>query len=94
MFLLFATAASAGTTDISVSVHSYLLEASSVICKNPSCSDNALISFILLELVLVLLCSLNYMFHSRQVTLSSIICMHLSLQDELVDTLPNVTTLS
>jgi len=51
----------AGAVDISpVVVHLYLLEASSVICKDPSRSDNASILFILLELVLVLLHSLHY----------------------------------
>ena len=63
MFLLFATATGAGATDISsMVVCLYLLEASSMICKDPNCSDNVSISFILLELVLVLLCSLYYMF--------------------------------
>ena len=61
MFSLFAIAASTGAADISMSIHSYLFEASSVICKNPSHSDNASILFILLELILVLLCCLNYM---------------------------------
>ena len=50
-------AAGAGTTNISVSICLYLLEASSVICKDPNYSNNALILFILLELVLVSLCS-------------------------------------
>ena len=59
-FLLTVTAG-AGTVDISsVVVCLYLLEASSVICKDPSCSDNTSILFVLLELILVLLCSLNY----------------------------------
>ena len=53
--------AGADAVDISsVVVHLYLLEASSVICKDPSHSDNILILFVLLELVLVLLCSLYY----------------------------------
>ena len=60
MFLLIPTAVGAGVVDISVSVHLYLLEASSVICKDPSRSDNASISFVLLELVLVSLHSLYY----------------------------------
>ena len=46
-------AAGAGATDISVSICSYSLEVSSVICKDSSHSDNVLILFILLELVLV-----------------------------------------
>jgi len=50
----FIATASAGAVDISsVVVYLYLLEASSVICKDSSHSDNALILFILL-------CSLNY----------------------------------
>ena len=57
----FIATAGAGAVDISsVVVCLYLLEASSMICKDPSCSDNVLISFVLLELVLVFLCSLNY----------------------------------
>ena len=57
----FIATASAGAVDISsVVICSYLLEASSMICKNPSCSDNALILFVPLELVLVFLHSLNY----------------------------------
>ena len=47
-------AAAAGATDISVSVGLYSsVEASSLICKDPSRSDSASISFALLELVLV-----------------------------------------
>ena len=62
MFSLFATAAGAGATDISsVVVCSYSSEASSVICKDPSHSDNASISFVLLELIVVLSCSFSYM---------------------------------
>ena len=60
-FSLFATATGAGTTNISsVVVCSYLSEASSMICKDSSCSDNTLILFVLLELVLVPLHSLYY----------------------------------
>ena len=58
---LFASAG-AGAADISVSVCLYLLETSSVICKDPSCSDNVSISFVLLELVLVPFHSLYYMY--------------------------------
>ena len=77
--------AGAGAVDISsVVVHSYLLEASSVICKDPSRSNNALILFVLLEVVLASLCSLYYLFHSYT----------LLLQDKLVNALPNVMTLS
>ena len=79
MFLLFAAAAGAGATDISsVVVCLYLSEASSVIFKNPSHSNSAFISFVLLELILVP-CSLYYTyFVSQQVTLSNIVYIHLS----------------
>ena len=54
-FPLFATVSGTGTADISsIVVCSYSSEASSVICKDPSHSNNASILFILLELVLVL----------------------------------------
>jgi len=47
--------AGAGATDISVSVHLLLvLSSEALICKDPSCSDNALISFVHLELIVVL----------------------------------------
>ena len=52
-FLLIPTAAGAGAADISVSICLYLLKAFSVIYKDPSCSDNTSILFVLLELVLV-----------------------------------------
>ena len=57
LFSLTAAAAVACCAiDISVSICSYSLdEASSLICKDPSCSDNASILFVLLELVLILL---------------------------------------
>ena len=61
MFLLVAIAAGAGADNISMFVHLYSLEASSVICKDLSHSNNASISFVLLELILVPLCSLYYM---------------------------------
>ena len=52
-FLLTAAAVVASTTDISVSVGSYSsVEVISLICKDPSHSDNASILFVLLELVL------------------------------------------
>ena len=51
---------SASAVDIFVSVHLSLLEASSVILRDPSHSDNASILFVLLELILVSLCSLHY----------------------------------
>ena len=74
----FTTGATAGAVDISVSICSLLVEASWLICKDPSHSNNTSISFVLLELILVSH-SLHYMcFVSRQVTLSSIICIHLS----------------
>ena len=50
-----------GAVDISVSVCLSLLEASSIIFRDPSYSDNTLILFVLLELVLVSLHSLHYM---------------------------------
>ena len=59
--------ASAGATDISVSVCLYSLKASSVICKDSSYSDNVSLLFVLLELVLVLLRSYYYMCFIRQV---------------------------
>ena len=57
----FTVGAGAGAVSISVSVLSSLFEASSMICKDPSHSDNASISFVLLKLVLVPFCSLHYM---------------------------------
>ena len=52
-FSLAAAAAVVGATDISVSVRSCSsVEVSSLICKDPSCSDNASISLALLEPVL------------------------------------------
>jgi len=42
----------AGAVDISVSIRLLLVEASLLICKDPSRSDNASISLVLLELVL------------------------------------------
>ena len=62
IFSLFVIAAGIGAADISVSICLYLLEASSVIYKDPGHSDNASILFVLLELVLILLHSLNYMY--------------------------------
>ena len=83
MFSLTAVAAVAGATDILVSVCLYsLVEASSLICKDPSRSDNASISFVLLELVLSF-CSFSYTcFVLQQITLSRFVCrfvlLHLS----------------
>ena len=49
------TSIGAGATDISVSVHSSLvLSSEASICKDPSCSDNASILSVHLELVMVL----------------------------------------
>jgi len=60
-FSPFSTAMGAGATDISsIVVRSYLLKMSSVICKDPKCSDIASTSFVLLELVLS---SRSYMLH-------------------------------
>jgi len=71
---IFLFIAGTSATDISVSVYLYLLEASSVICKNSSHSNNTSILFVLLELILVSLCSLHYMCFIQQVTLPSFIC--------------------
>ena len=60
MFLAGSFTVGASAVNISMSVHLSLLETSSVILRDPSCSDNASISFVLLELVLVSLCSLHY----------------------------------
>ena len=74
----FTAGATAGVVDISMSVCLLLVEASWLICKDPSHSDNASILFILLELVLASR-SLYYMcFVFRQVTLSSTVHIHLS----------------
>ena len=60
IFSLIATT-SAGAVDIlSVLVCLYLLEASFVIGKDPSHSNNVLILFVLLKLILVSLCSFYY----------------------------------
>ena len=48
------TAIGAGAVDISVSICSLSVEASSVILRDSSHSDNAFILFILLELIVVL----------------------------------------
>ena len=56
----FTTGVAAGAVNISVSICLSFVEASSLICKNSSCSDNASISFILLELVLISSCSYCY----------------------------------
>jgi len=50
-----------GATDIASSDHSVVLsEVSFVICKDSSCSDNASMLSVLLELILVLLCGLHH----------------------------------
>ena len=48
------TAIGTGAVDISVSVHLSFVEALYVICKDPSYSNNALISSVCLELIVVL----------------------------------------
>ena len=79
----FTTGVAAGAVDISVSFYLSFVEASSLIYKDPSHSDNASISFVLLELVLVSR-SLHYTyFVSRQVTLSSIVHIYLSCKVSL-----------
>jgi len=57
----FTTSVAAGVVDISVSICLLFVEASLLICKDPSHSDNASISFVLLELVLVSSHSYCYM---------------------------------
>ena len=82
-FSLTAAAAGTGATDISVSIGLYSsTEASLLICKDPSCSDNVSILFVLFKLVLAS-CSLHYTcFVSQQITLSRFVCrfvlLHLS----------------
>ena len=61
MFSLIATAGADAVDILSMFVHLYLLEAFSVICKDPSHSNNASILFVLLKLILILLCRLSYM---------------------------------
>ena len=56
----FTAGVAAGAVDISMSICLSFVEASLLICEDPSHSDNASISFIFLELVLVP-CSLPYM---------------------------------
>jgi len=74
----------AGTSavDISMFVFSYLLEASSVICKDSSHFNNTSILFILLKLILVSFYSLYYICFVWQVTLPSFVyrfcLLHLS----------------
>ena len=97
--LLFIVGAGAGAVDISVSDCLYSSKALFMICKDPSLSDNASILSILLELVLVPLCGLYHtcFIYCPVVTLPNFICglttIHLFLQDELIDALPNVMTL-
>ena len=57
----FTTGVAAGAVDISVFICSSFVEASLLICKDSSHSDNASILFVLLELVLVSSCSYCYM---------------------------------
>ena len=52
----------ASAVDISVSIHLSSLEASSVIFKDPSLSDNASILFVLLDIVLSCSHSFHYMY--------------------------------
>ena len=58
VFSLFT--ADTGVINISISVCLFSLEAFSMIFRDPSHSDNASILFVLLELVLICLCSLHY----------------------------------
>ena len=48
----FTAGVVAGAVDISMSIRLSFVEASLLICKDPSHSDNASISFVLLELIL------------------------------------------
>jgi len=68
---MFLFIAGASVTNISVSICLYSFEASSVICKDPSHSNNVSILFVLLELVLV--CSLHYTCFVQQVILPSFV---------------------
>ena len=80
---LFTAGIIAGAVDISVSICLSFVEASLLICKDLSHSDNTSILFVLVELVLVPH-SLHYMyFVFQQVTLSSIVCIHLSCKVSL-----------
>ena len=74
----FIASVVAGVVDISVSICLSLVEASLLICKDPSCSDNASILLVLLKLVLASHSLYYTCFVSQQVTLSSIIYIHLS----------------
>ena len=79
----FTAGVASSAVDISVSVCSSFVETSSLICKDPSHSDNAFILFVLLELVLAS-CSLHYTcFVSQQITLSSIVHIYLSCKVSL-----------
>ena len=81
-------------TDISVFVCSYLFEVSSLICRDPSHSNNTLILSVLLELVLVPLCSLHYIYFVQQMVLSNFVHgyypLHFSCKVSLLMLLPNV----
>ena len=79
----FITGVIAGAVDISVFICSSLVEASLLICKDPSYSDNASISFVLLELVLASHGLYYTCFISQQITLSSIVHIHLSYKMSL-----------
>jgi len=93
----FTTGVAAGTADISVSICSLFIEASSLIYKDSSHSDNASISFVLLELVLISSCSYCYVcfvfLTDNAVLFRPEVCSTVSpLQGKLVDALPNITT--
>ena len=61
IFLFVATAGASVFDILSVFICSYSLEASSMIYRDSSCSDNTSILFVLLDLVLVPLCNFYYM---------------------------------
>ena len=60
---LFTADVVASAVDISVSICSLLIKASSLICKDPSRSDSVLILLVLLELVLVPCSFTLHVFH-------------------------------
>ena len=99
--LLLFVIASTSATDIFLSDYLYVSsEALFVICKNSSLSDNASISSVHLELILVLLvvyatCILSFVWQQLHIIyLWTNHYVSLLLQGELINTLPNVMTLA
>ena len=98
IFLLLTTSAGAGATDISMSVCLQLLEASFMICKDPSCSDSTLILFVSWNLfqfffIVFTTCVLFPIGNSVQFHLQILFTTPM-LQGKLINALPNVTTLA